>query len=106
MKRNSRFTFTHDLAINDLLHAVVIAGALILSTLGLADELFSVRSERVLAVTAYALAVACSDLRIGAGTAFVGSGQSGAKTPPSGVGDYFALKSSWQLSQVFAATPN
>lgn len=59
MKRRSRFTLTHNLMpINDLLHAVVIAGALILSALGLADELFSLRSERVLAVTAYALAVA------------------------------------------------
>ncbi len=59
MQRRSRFTLTNNLMpINDLLHAVVIAGALILSTLGLADELFNLRSERVLAVTAYALAVA------------------------------------------------
>ena len=59
MQRRSRFTLTNNLMpINDLLHAVVIAGALILSTLGMADELFNLRSERVLAVTAYALAVA------------------------------------------------
>ena len=44
--------------INDLMHAVVIVGALVLSALGLADELFNVRSERVLAATIYALAVA------------------------------------------------
>jgi uncharacterized membrane protein len=44
--------------INDLMHAVVIAGALVLSVFGLADELLSVRSERVLAATVYAMAVA------------------------------------------------
>ena len=44
--------------INDLMHAVVIAGALVLSVLGLADELFSLRSERVLAAVVYTLAVA------------------------------------------------
>ena len=53
MKRWSRFT-----TINDLMYAVVVGGALVLSVLGLADELFSLRSERILAVTIYALAVA------------------------------------------------
>ena len=53
MKRWNRFT-----TINDLMYAVVIGGALVLSVLGLADELFSLRSERILAVTLYALAVA------------------------------------------------
>lgn len=53
MKQRSSFT-----TINDLMHAVVIAGALVLSVFGLADELFSVRSERVLAATVYAVAVA------------------------------------------------
>ena len=53
MKRWSRFT-----TINDLMYAVVIGGALVLSALGLADELFSLRTERVLAVTAYAFALA------------------------------------------------
>ena len=40
------------------MYAVVVGGALVLSVLGLADELFSLRSERILAVTLYALAVA------------------------------------------------
>ena len=53
MKQIGSFT-----TINDLMHAVVIAGALVLSVLGLADELFNLRSERVLAATVYALAVA------------------------------------------------
>ena len=53
MKRWSRFT-----TINDLMYAVVVGGALVLSVLGLADELFNLRSERILAATFYALAVA------------------------------------------------
>ena len=53
MKHRRGFT-----TINDLMHAVVIAGALVLSALGLADELFNLRSERVLAVAVYAIAVA------------------------------------------------
>ena len=53
MKQTGSFT-----TINDLMHAVVIAGAFVLSALGLADELFNLRSERVLAATVYALAVA------------------------------------------------
>ena len=44
--------------INDLMYAVVVGGALVLSALGLADELFNLRSERILAATFYALAVA------------------------------------------------
>ena len=58
MKRRSRFTLTNNLMpINDLLHAVVIGAALVLSVLGLADELFSLRTERVFAVAAYSIAV-------------------------------------------------
>ena len=53
MKRITSF-FT----INDLMHAVVIGAALVLSVLGLADELYSLRSERVLALAAYTLGVA------------------------------------------------
>lgn len=53
MKRWSSFT-----TINDLMYAVVVGGALVLSALGLADELFNLRSERILAATFYALAVA------------------------------------------------
>lgn len=53
MKRWSRVT-----TINDLMYAVVVGGALVLSALGLADELIGLRSERILAVTLYALAVA------------------------------------------------
>ncbi|MEO8187825.1 MAG: hypothetical protein ABI580_10730 [Burkholderiaceae bacterium] len=52
MKRWSRFT-----TINDLMYAVVVGGAFVLSALGLADELLSLRSERIFAVTLYALAV-------------------------------------------------
>ena len=40
------------------MYAVVIASAFVLSALGLADELFNLRSERVLAATVYALAAA------------------------------------------------
>ena len=59
MKRTSQFTPTSDLVpINDLLHAVVIGGALVLSLLGLADELFSLRTEHVFALAVYSLAVA------------------------------------------------
>ena len=59
MQRTSPFTPTNDLMpINDLLHAVVIGGALMLSLLGLADELFSLRTERVFALAAYSVAVA------------------------------------------------
>jgi hypothetical protein len=53
MKHWSRFT-----TINDLMYAAVVFGALVLSALGLADELFNLRSERILAATVYALAVA------------------------------------------------
>ena len=59
MKRTSQFTPAHDLMpINDLLHAAVMGGALILSLLGLADELFSLRTERVFAMGAYFAVVA------------------------------------------------
>ena len=53
MKQIGSFT-----TINDLMYAVVIGGALVLSALGLADELFNLRSERILAATFYSLAVA------------------------------------------------
>ena len=49
MKRWNRFT-----TINDLMYAIVVGGALVLSALGLADELFNLRSERILAATVYA----------------------------------------------------
>ncbi|HVE88451.1 MAG TPA: hypothetical protein VNA44_02020 [Burkholderiaceae bacterium] len=59
MKRTSQFTPTHDLMpINDLLHAAVMGGALMISLLGLADELFSLRTERVFALAAYFAVVA------------------------------------------------
>ncbi len=44
--------------INDLMYGIVIVSALVFSALGLADELFNLRSERILAATFYALAVA------------------------------------------------
>lgn len=43
---------------NDFMHAVVIGGALVLTTLGVSDELFGFGSEEVLAVTTYAIGVA------------------------------------------------
>ena len=46
------------ITINDVMYAAVVVGALVLSALGLADELFNLRSERILAATFYALAVA------------------------------------------------
>jgi hypothetical protein len=59
MKRTRRFVPAHDLMpINDLLHAAVMGGALIISLLGLADELFSLRTERVFALAAYFAVVA------------------------------------------------
>ena len=51
----NRRSFT---TINDLMYAAVVVGALVFSALGLADELFNLRSERILAATFYALAVA------------------------------------------------
>ena len=51
----NRRSFT---TINDLMYGIVIVGALVFSALGLADELFNLRSERILAATFYALAVA------------------------------------------------
>ncbi len=42
--------------INDVLHAVVISGALAVTALGLSEELFAVRVEDVLAVAAAAIA--------------------------------------------------
>ncbi len=44
--------------INDLLHAVVMGAALMISLLGLADELFSLRTERVFALAAYSVVAA------------------------------------------------
>lgn len=51
MKQQSSFA-----TINDLMHAVVISGALVVTALGLSDELFSFRGEDVLAVAASAIA--------------------------------------------------
>ncbi len=101
MKQIGGFT-----TINDLLHAVVIAGAFVLQPLGLADELFNLRSERVLALAAYALAVASITYAAVLAQPSTRSGQSGAEAAPRGARDYFALKSSWQLSQVLAAALN
>jgi hypothetical protein len=50
MKRNSSLA-----RINDLMHAVVISGALAVSALGLSDELFSSRGDGALAVVASAV---------------------------------------------------
>ena len=44
--------------VNDFMHAVVIGGALVLTALGVFDELFGFGSGEVLAAAAYAIAVA------------------------------------------------
>lgn len=41
--------------LNDLMHAIVISGALAVSAVGLSDELFSSRGDGVLAVVASAV---------------------------------------------------
>ena len=64
------------------MYAVVIGGALVLSALGLADELFNLRSERILAATFYCIGSGLGHLRRRAGAAFDLSSQSGAETAP------------------------
>lgn len=50
MKRKSSLA-----TVNDLMHAIVISGALAVSAVGLSDELLSFRGEGVLAVVASAV---------------------------------------------------
>lgn len=88
------------------MHAVVISGALALSVFGLTDELLSLRSERVLAATVYAMAVASVTYAAVLAAAVGRSGQNCANAPPQVTRDYFALKSSWQLSQALATALN
>jgi uncharacterized membrane protein required for colicin V production len=52
MKHRGSYT-----TINDLLHAIVVVGALAATAYGLSDELFDFRSEHMAAMVAYALAV-------------------------------------------------
>ena len=52
MKHQSRLA-----KINDFMHAVVVGGALLVTALGVADELFAFGSGEVLAAAAYAIGV-------------------------------------------------